>query len=473
MNNILVQYATKTKNISNIILRKKYIDKINERIIYNTNNNINFFEKIDDLFETHIDKFINEYESNSSEEFITSIEFFNSNVTLSNWFDELSTKSTMGLLIKISTSDLIKFGICKDLVIDNITSTFYPVIDFLEHTMNYFDKNTTLDFGNINDINIISGVGIGDANSLIPLYINKTHWVLAKEYLKPMLGVMFSHNPFGYTKKYDDFIFSIFVNMTYDTVFKVTELGIRCYFALLRTCAQICFENKYSYGIRKYINRFINNASSRIFYTSNDYDKLIGQCLCCGYYLDDDTIKIVIKYCVEEILRQVLYRTKYTKENVDYIKELSNSSNIIDELDAIIEYCEPYMYPHLLMLAGFYYMNSIMNNIINKIGSFNKFIKLMEYNFSVIPADLVKIVFDQINSIKDSTIKIKDIKSFFEVLNIEYQDNELRFYVIQNLHIRKDKYKKKLIKSNKYLDYRTNILGCTEYLKKYLGAQNI
>ena len=38
--------------------------------------------------------------------------------------------------------------------------------------------------------NIISGAVIGDANTIIPLYINKTHWKSIYQYINPILGIM-------------------------------------------------------------------------------------------------------------------------------------------------------------------------------------------------------------------------------------------------------------------------------------------
>src|SRR5437773_1537182 len=117
-------------------------------------------------------------------------------------------------------------------------------------------------------------MAIGDANAIIPLYINKNHWKIIKIYLKQTLELIISYNPFIYSDNHKNLFFIVFLEMI-NKIFEkdfLNEKFIKCLICLLRTCAEICFEEKFNYGIKNLIFKYLNNPIERISKTKYPYD---------------------------------------------------------------------------------------------------------------------------------------------------------------------------------------------------------
>ena len=140
--------------------------------------------------------------------FAESCDFFKSILTYTNWYDEIKTEGGLGLLIKVNTEDITKLGFRFKINILNVTTTLFPVSDYISKITKYFSE-TPANFGNLNDKNIISGTAIGEGNAVIPIYINEYHWKSVKHYYRSCLGIILAHNPMGYCKNHDNFIFAL------------------------------------------------------------------------------------------------------------------------------------------------------------------------------------------------------------------------------------------------------------------------
>ena len=159
----------------------------NNRII----KNIKSLNSNDENVMINIQKFIELNENSEDIKFINSCDFFNSSITLSNWFEELQNNNCIGFLVKITSSELAKMGIFdNNISVQNITTSYLPIIDYIGAVTDYFDKNKNIQFGDLNKKNIITGMAIGEANAVIPIYINKYHWEITNQYINPLLGII-------------------------------------------------------------------------------------------------------------------------------------------------------------------------------------------------------------------------------------------------------------------------------------------
>ena len=307
----------------------------NKKIIMNSKafKNIDKLKEIKNNEDIKIKEFIDKHECIDNNSFNESCEFFNSSVTLSNWFEEMQNDNGMGLLLKINSKSLN--GYFNHIRIDNITNTYFPVIDYISTINEYFKKNTNEIFGDLNSKNIISGAAIGDANSIIPFYINKHHWKIVSKYIEPLFGIMIAHNPFNHNNN-KSILFTLFVDMTiklFDNSKKdLNEKYIKTYIAYLRTCAEVCFENKFNHGIRKMVSQYLSDPLFRVSKEISPYDKICSQTMVTGYILNDIDLKTIIIYFIEESIRLTLKVNNYNEEYIEYYNNLPENDKKNEEI---------------------------------------------------------------------------------------------------------------------------------------------
>jgi len=407
----------------------QYGKHINKDIKYNMIKNVNMISTLEyDGSSIHINK--------SSDMFEKSCDFFFSSITLSSWFDELENNSCLGLLIKLKSPELVKVGIMDNIIIENITTTYLPVSDYVNVVSEYFEKNKNFNFGDLNNKIIISGTSIGDSNAIIPMYICKNHWLIVKKYLDPLLGIILTHNPFDFTNKSKSIFYIIFTQMTYLLFLPdKKELNIKYiknYFAYFRTCAEICFENKYNYGIRKMVQAYLGDPLKRVGISMND--KLFAQSLTTGYIMPENIIKQLILYCVEEVIRNNKY----------------NSINIENDIDVLINLLEKNILYDIDIFKGYYKLNSIFGNIFKKFGTYSGFIKMIDNNYGLISDELANDFYNMINNNLNSDGST--LKSLYDLMNIEYDKNKIFECISQGLKHRKNKDRIDAIKNGTYIN---------------------
>ena len=443
---LVVSYIEKSKLVMKNSRHQKITD---ERIIKNKK----LLEELNNIYElVQNNKFTNYFEKHDNltdDKFLKSCEFFNSIISFSNWYEEVKICGAMGLLIKVSSSSLTKLGVTINANIENITTTFFPIIDFISHTTEYFNENGG-NFGNLNNKNIIKGNAIGNSNTVIPLFITKEHWSFAEKYLKIILGLTLSHHPLGYHKNHITFMFSILVNMTnnsFTNQTKISERWLQCYFSLFRTCAEIAFKEKYNYGIRTLVNNFVNNPNKRINFNKNYLDNIIGQILCTGYIINEDKQKKFIKCISEELIRNL----------INQLKELNKPSDInsVDEMLITINniFEENNVFNSLM---SYFNMNNILKIIYNSYGSYSKFIKTLDKNYGLLSDLSSNHILEKIKLIQNK--KPTSFKEMYEFMNINYNENELRLWIIQGYNHKKNKNRKNAIIKETYINsFNTNV----------------
>lgn len=127
--------------------------------------------------------------------FIKSIDEYTSSISLSNWYEEYENNSCMGLLINIQTEYPDRMGWTTDTINVKVTNTLIGRDQIYDGHEFFWNQNYCLDNGKM-ETNLISGTGIGSGNTLLPLYINKFHWDIAKNFLEEQISIGITQNPY-------------------------------------------------------------------------------------------------------------------------------------------------------------------------------------------------------------------------------------------------------------------------------------
>ena len=409
---------------------------LNKNFLNNITKNINLMDDLKknthDFLEQNENKIASlENKPNVSE----SLNFYTSNITLSNWLDELQSGSTLGLLIKVTTTDLGKVGICRETIdISNITTTFISIKDYIESAIIRFSSEQH--FGDLNQVTIFSGDAIGDSNAVVPLYISKEHWELSKIFMKPLLGIIISHNPFAYIQSHDNFMFSLLASMTRQTYLNEnnkTDKWLNIYLTILRTCKQIGKEKGYDKGINKLLKNFISDPLYRLNKTSSDNDILIGQILSLGIN-NNISIDLIIERIYEESLRSKI--TKNYKEDYYQFLIAKSDDEIIEEMDALITYAEQSIMFAIEMMITFYNMNKILSQLEN-------LIKNIDDGYGVLSENQLQQFKHAINI--NQTYSIANL---YQMRNLDGWKNTTAEYLIQMMKFPTNKKRKNAIENN-------------------------
>lgn len=338
-----------------------------------------------------------------SQVFKNSCEFYMSNIMLSNWFEELENNSCMGLLTYINTTSLVQA--CElynknTIKIKQITNSYMSITDYVNIVQEYFDKNPNQQFGDLSNKLIIKGTTIGEANSIIPLYICKEHWNNTKKYIDVILGIVLSNNPFNVSDKsfiVFDLIYLHFIKSLFDKS-NLNNTFIRTFFCFYRTCAQLCFDRKYNHGIKNLINNYMANPQKRITISGVVYEKIIMQSTTTGYILPNDKIQQLILYFVEELIK--------TQK-----KLINNDDDLIDKVNAKLQ-------DDFVILYHYYQFNKIIDNIIKQSNTFSNFIKTIDNNYGLVDDGFCDFVKAIINNI--SLQNVNSIETLCNAINIQY-----------------------------------------------------
>ena len=323
----------------------------------------------------------------------------------------------MGIICKIETTFLCALGYCTDFIVDNITSTFYPCKDFLNMCDDYYKENN-----NLSNKLLFKGNAVGDGNFIIPLYINKENWKIAKVKLKHLLGIIMSNNPAGYVKYHNKFMFKFlldycrsisngaFVN---DNKY-LTNKYLTCFWSYFRTVAQLSFDNKYNRGIHTIVKKYLNDPSSRRIKNEYDYLSMLGQILCTGYILNEEDSNKIVLFIIDEIIYLNVNKNERNILINKVLKKEFDLTSISGYVKSLIDYPLSVLSPHIEYLYSFLIFNKILRSYFSEFKNYNNFIKTLDSNYSLMP-EKYNIIF------KKNLFKItNDIKSNgFEKLSLD------------------------------------------------------
>ena len=415
----------KSLSITNISIKNKSYK------VYNKNraksnlikiNNLDFLDSIDSSIDSSIDTSIDILEK--------SLDFYSSLVSLTNWKDELENNSCIGLLINVSCykNDILGFT-SETINIHNITNTFISPEQIYDGQQFFFEKYCILDNGN-NTNNLISGAAIGKGNAIVPLYINKYHWLSAKNRLEEIISVALTQNPYCFKPIMLDIYAHVLLKFMVNILNDYSDKNIIIFIGLITTFIKLNLNNKsYEY--------FMDNTYDSIEITNckNMRVVIISYFINCIYNGYQPNISFLIRIHEEIIRRTIkkLFINKYTvQQNIknNYIMELYNliKNDIFDELNA------------LLILIKF---NEQINYLLNK----------YDLNLGYLDeTDILKFK----NEIKSNT---SDNKTILDLINDKFNDNSDKYFyhlIIQTFINRYDKNKIKAIKNNKHIDICTS-----------------
>lgn len=243
INNIIQEDNGYDSTINNIKLR----NRINRKIMENKQK-----KKSEIIFPIII--------PNDTNDLTESKRLFNSPVSLTDWYEELCENNCMGLMIKTNTNHVSKMGYIDGNVV-NVTMSCIPINQFIDKISQVINKNV-----DINHKMIIEGRGIGECNSIIPLYIHSSHWYISKKYIPQVFALCNGGHSSNIVDKHINMVFITLIEMIRKSYFDNDMFSHQWIYFLIsvyRTCNQIAFEKKYHKGL-KYIlkNKKANNTKN-------------------------------------------------------------------------------------------------------------------------------------------------------------------------------------------------------------------
>ena len=181
--------------------------------------------------------------------------FLNSSISMTNWKDEIIDLNCFGFMInyKIHKLSYKGFIIDNEVILSsypnvnvcNISNNFISINDYYQLIINHLEEEPEFKF-NLNNFEIVDNL-YGNTNIMLPLYINKEHWTIAKKIWKFHLTLINNCLEPYYKKKMDNIYF--YVLLKYFNTLDNNITSIRLFMYILRTTMQICIDNKYCFNI--------------------------------------------------------------------------------------------------------------------------------------------------------------------------------------------------------------------------------
>ena len=120
--------------------------------------------------------------------------------------------------------------------------------------------NNSKDAFNLNNFCITDNI-YGNSNIMLPLYITDKHWKLTKTIWNYHISLINNCLESQYNKKMDNIYFYVLLKY-YNNLLKNKNIGfqhVKLLFYIIRTCMQICIDNKYCLKIQNEYNHYLNN----------------------------------------------------------------------------------------------------------------------------------------------------------------------------------------------------------------------
>lgn len=378
------------------LLCYRYIENAYEFMDFYTTINTKMF------INPRFDHLIKGFENTTDKSLVQSLEFYTSIITQSHWIEEIQSSSVMGLLLNISHSD--KFGKLgfeygHSISMKEFTTCFMPAKEF----MNLLDWKCKEDgYRKVKDYDepIIKGNAIGSGNCVLPLYINSLHWEIAKQYMKPMLGLMIGRNPLDFCKRHMLYPFKIlmtFIWAIYEHPNYQNERMIQTLYAVFRTCAQIAIENKYTRGLKNMVERYSRSIVR--------YDILMGEIISSGYVMNDNQIIDFIKQIAKcHLKKDINIADKLEKLQDSYdlkVDFVMSESRLHEAIKDFIGYSTSFWLFQMLM------RRPLFNP------SYNQFIKFMDKNYGLITEDICKLT---VAHFKENSTEHKILNNVMDIM---------------------------------------------------------
>jgi hypothetical protein len=438
--NTLQQISLTNKN-NNIIVNniqnyfKNYIE--NTHHLNNNSYNCELIQNIIDyknIYKPTVDNI-----DTNNKFFIDSCDFFFSPISLDNWYDGLHNSNSFGLLLNTKICGKTEYKNSYVEILD-ITNTFISIQDYYDAINLYFNSIPN-NFGDLNDKKIFFGRGIGNSNTIIPIYINKYHWDINKQYFDFILSTTLKHNPFGFSKNNIDFMFKLLTTMTWMLFYKdLTTKFINSYFAVWRTCVQLSFENNYFKKLPFIIKNILLNPHKR---ASLDFSVLFGQILCQPYKFINNIndINILVEFAISNnvftsVRKLGLLYNIFQGKHVPDVQSLLDDIHNVGRNNIEKTYC-------------FYKMIVVLSNLINNNGGLKKFLNELDNNYGIISEKYITFVKNNIVKLDEYTDweELYSMRNFihpinskasilnYAIISMKYPDRKIRTNMINHREI--------------------------------------
>jgi len=202
----------------------------------------------------------------------TSETYLNSIISMSNWKDELTDLNCFGLLLKYNIRKGIKnknfnlikyYGIISEypnIFVSNISNNFISINDYYQLILNHLQEEPDFVF-DLNNFEVIDSYH-GNANIMLPLYINKEHWYIFNKIKRYHLTLINNYLEPYYNSKMDDIYFFVLLKSFNTMLLKNSNDSIRLTIYILRTAMQICIDNKYCLNVKNECAKYYNDLLS-------------------------------------------------------------------------------------------------------------------------------------------------------------------------------------------------------------------
>jgi len=303
-------------------------------------------------------------------------------ITQTDWYEELiESNSCMGLLVRVNSGYMGKLGYSlSDITVSSVTQTVVPAKQIFDIHNMYHKITGTYDDG-FKRVPLISGNGVGNGNSVIPLYINKYHWQVAKHYLRPMLGITVSQNPATYTQNHINILFKILMKMVSMTFTEslLSDRWIHLLFSLYRTCYQVVIERQMAQRIRSQVKNFMDDVGKRTPTHLESLSVFMGKLLTLGCkFKSIDSKGLFMEYLLEEGIRRNLIKERLLTsimgfflfsdmvQNYDVLDQDKNDSLVPDKALKVFKiFIDTHRitanYPNLYKLVGKQCKDKVIN----------------------------------------------------------------------------------------------------------------
>jgi hypothetical protein len=167
------------------------------------------------------------------------------------------------------------------------------------------------DFNAASSAFVIKGEGNNEISAVFPLYINDTHWKMAKVHMRQILGLITTLDPLGYQRKQIDTVPFIILNKAKRNLYdNPSEFNQRMYKMIFDTCKAIMIDFKMVDGIIKMYDDFfeMKNRTIDVVADINVFATQVMTLIQMDVIKKDARFNDFIKYMIEEQHRRLLPR---------------------------------------------------------------------------------------------------------------------------------------------------------------------
>lgn len=225
-----------------------------------------------------------------------------------NWVEALEERDCLGIALDVGRSETVIHDPSK-IVIKSVHPSFISgnsFMDALEFSLsNNSPDNVHGGFDKHTQGKVVSGMARENITGMMPLFINRTHWKVAKHQMKPIMGWMVTLDPLGYSPEQ-------VVNVPFLVMLKASkdesEKGKKLFEMICETCDAIYEEM----GLLNRIKEVFENYENPLMRTIDKVPHqgvFLGQLFCAVRrgelnFRSQEHIETFWKYFVEETVRR-------------------------------------------------------------------------------------------------------------------------------------------------------------------------